>query len=50
MIIVNDELGSVRDISINEIINRINNGDGFSDLEYVYYDHEQYYRFKKDKE
>ncbi len=50
MIIVDTELGSIRDISINEIINRINNGNGFCDVEYVFYNHEQYYKFRKDNE
>ena len=50
MIIVDTELGSIRDISINEIVNRINNGDGFSDVEYVYYNHEQYYKNRSKEE
>ena len=50
MIIVDTELGSIRDISINEIVNRINNGDGFSDVEYVYYNHKQYYEKRKEDE
>ena len=40
----------IRDISINEIVNRINSGDGFSDFEYVYYNHEEYYKNRKDDE
>ena len=47
MIIVDTETGSIRDISINEIVNRINNGNGFSDFEYVYFNHEQYYNIEK---
>ena len=50
MIIVDTELGSIRDISINEIVNRIYNCDGFSDVEYVYYNHEQYYKNRSKEE
>ena len=50
MIIVDTDTGSIRDISINEIVNRINSGDGFSDFEYVYYNHEEYYKNRKDDE
>jgi len=50
MIIVDTETKSIRDISINEIVNRINSDVGFSDNEYVYYNHEQYYKNKKEEE
>ena len=47
MIIVDTEAGSIRDITINEIVNRINSDVGFSDNEYVYYNHDQYYNIVK---
>jgi len=47
MIVVDTETGSIRDITINEIVNRINSDVGFSDNEYVYYNHDQYYKTVK---
>ena len=47
MILVDTETGSIRDITINEIVNRINSDVGFSDDEYVYYNHDQYYNIVK---
>jgi hypothetical protein len=47
MIVVDTETGSIRDITINEIVNRINSDVGFNDNEYVYYNHDQYYNTVK---
>ncbi len=49
MIVVDTKAGSIRDITINEIVNRINSDVGFSDNEYVYYNHDQYYNIVKGK-
>ena len=49
MIVVDTETGSIRDITINEIVNRINSDVGFNDNEYVYYNHDQYYNIVKGK-
>ena len=47
MIVVDTQTGSIRDITINEIVNRINSDVGFSDNESVYYNHDQYYNTVK---